>query len=91
MDEPEEEPTDETKDGPTDEPAANPTGESEGRLAQEHSPADELTEEYPPDSEHMETLTLECPTLGWESPPGSIWEEDSIVVHTSEDEMDCWC
>ena len=45
----------------------------------------------PNDYEPVETITVECPTLGWELPPGGIREEDRVVVHACEDEMDHLC
>ena len=56
-----------------------------------HAMGDGLAEGHPPDYKPMETITVECPTLGWESPPGDTWEEDRVVVHTSEDDMDYLC
>ena len=60
-------------------------------LTEDHPPGDELAEGHPPDYEPVETITMECPTLGWELPPGGAWEEDRVVIHSSEDEMDCLC
>ena len=87
------EPTSEPADGLMDETAVKlveghpPNAE----LPERHPPNDELTEGHPPNYELMETITVECPALGKESPPESTWEEDRVVVHTSEDEMDHWC
>ena len=91
MDEPEGEPTDERKGGSMDEPAVKPMDESKGRLAQGHPPTDEFSEEHLPNGEPMEIVTVECPTLGQDSPPGSIQEEDRVVIHTSADKMDHCC
>ena len=37
-------------------------------LTEEHPPGDELAERHPPDHKPTETVTVECPTLGQESP-----------------------
>ena len=47
------------------------------------------------DDDLTETIIVKlvkCPPSGQEVPPGSAQEEDRVVVHTSEDEMDwlCW-
>ena len=60
-------------------------------LAEEHPPGNGLAEGHPPDYEPMGTITVECPAWGQESPPGDTQEEDRVVVHASEDEMDCLC
>ena len=66
-----------------------PTGKPTDRHADET--AVKLAEGHPPDYEPMETITVECPALGWESPPGGAWEEDRVVIHASEDEIDHLC
>ena len=87
------EPTGEPTDRPTDETAVKLTEgcPQDDELTEEHLPGDELTEGHPPDYEPMGTITVECPTLGWELPPGDAWEEDRVVIHASEDEMDHLC
>ena len=86
------EPTGEPTDGPTDETAVKLVEghPPDDKLAEGHPPDDELTEDHPPGNELAEGHP-ECPTLGWESSPGGAWEEDRVVVHASEDEMDCLC
>ena len=96
-------PTGKPADEPVDETAVKlteghlPDGElAEGHppdneFAEDHPPGSELTEGHPPNYGPMETITVECPALGWKSPPGGAWEEDRVVVHASEDEMDCLC
>ena len=97
----EEEDEGELLDKPTGEPADGPMEETAVKLAEGHPPDDELTEDHPssdelaeghpPDYEPVETVTVECPTSGWESPPRGTWEEDRVFVHACEDEMDCLC
>ena len=41
-------------------------------LTEEHPPGDGLTEGHPLDYKPMETITVECPTSGWESPLGDV-------------------
>ena len=71
--------------------------EDEGKLSDEpvDRPVDEtavkLAEGHPPNYEPAETITVECLALVWESPPGGAWEEDRVVVHSFEDEMDHLC
>ena len=97
----EEEDEAELSDEPTGEPADGPTDETAVKLVEGHPPNDELaegdppnvelTKDHPPDDELTEAITVKCPPSGQESPPGSAWEEDRVVVHASEDEMDCLC
>ena len=61
------------------------------KLVEGHQPDDELTEGHLPDYQPAETITVECLTLGQESPPGGAWEEDSVFIHTCKDEMDRLC
>ena len=87
------EPTGEPADGPMDETAVklaegHPPNDE---LAGDHPPSDELAEGHPPDYEPAETITVECPTSGWKSPPGGTRKEDRVVIHASEDEMDHLC
>ena len=91
----------ELSDEPTGEPTDGPVDETAAKLAEGHQPNDELTEDHPPSNElaerhppnyqPAETITVECPTSGWESSPGGIWEEDRVVVHACEDVMDSLC
>ena len=91
----------ELSDEPTGEPADRPMDETAVKLIEGHPPNDELAEEHPPgdglaeghplDYKSTETITVECPTLGQESPSGDAREEDRVVIHTSEDEMDHLC
>ena len=85
----------------SDEPTGESTDETAVKLVEGHQPDDELTEDHPPSDElaegHLpdywpvETITVECPASEWELPPGGTQEEDSIVVHACEDEMDSLC
>ena len=96
-------PTGEPADGPMDETAVKlaeghpPDDElAEGHLpddelTEDHPPGNELAEGHPPDYEPAGTITVECLTLGHESPPGGTQEEDRVVIHASEDEMDRLC
>ena len=71
----------ELSDKPTGEPTNGPMDGTAVKLIKGHPPDDELTEGHPPDNElaedHslddelMETITVECPTLGWKLPLGS--------------------
>ena len=91
----------ELSDEPTGEPADRPADKTavklteghppDNELTEDHPPGDELAEGHPPNYKPMETITVKCPTLGWELPSGGAWEEDRVVIHTSEDEMDCLC
>ena len=87
----------ELSDKPTGEPADETAvklteGHSpDDELTEDHPPGDELTEGHPPDYEPAETITVECLTSGWELPPGGAWEEDRVVIHASENEMDHLC
>ena len=88
----EEENEGELSDKPTGKPADEPMDETAVKLTEDHPPPNnELTKGHPPDYKLVETITVECPTLGWESPPGGTWEENRVVVHASEDEMDRLC
>ena len=78
-------------DESTGKPADGPTDGTAVKLVERHPSNDELTEGHPSDDELTETITVECPTSGQESPLGSAREEDRAVIHTSEDEMACWC
>ena len=97
----EEEDEGELSDEPTGEPTDRPADKTTVKPIEGHQPDDELAEDHPPSDElaegHLldyqpeETITVECPTLGQESPPGGTQEEDSVVIHTCEDEMDSLC
>ena len=63
----------------------------DGEITEGYPSDDELTEDHPPDDELVETITVQCLSLGQESPLGSAWEEDRVVIHASEDEMAHWC
>ena len=68
----------------TGEPAEEFTGE----------PTDELTGEPTagPIERPAEETAVGCPTLGHESPLRSVREsEERVVIHTSEEEIDCLC
>ena len=68
----------ELSDEPTGKPADGPVDETAVKLAEGHQPDDELAEDHPPSDEFAEgnppnyqpaeTITVECPTLGWELP-----------------------
>ena len=85
----------EMSDEPTGEPADRPANETavkltegdqpDNELIDDHPPGDELTKEHPPDCQPVETITVECPTLGQELPPRGTWEEDRVVVHACQD------
>ena len=85
----------------SDEPTGKPADETAAKLTEGHPPDDELTENHslgdefteghPPNYEPAETITVECPTLGQEAPPGGTQEEDRVVIHASEDEIDHLC
>ena len=97
----EEEEEGELSDEPTGKPTDGLVDETAVKLTEGHPPDDELTEDHPPnneltkghlpDYEPVETITVECPALGWELPPGGAQEEDRVVIHASEDEMDHLC
>ena len=97
----EEEDEGELSDELTGEPADRPMDETVVKLVEGHQPDDELTEDHPfgdelteghlSDYQPAETITVECPTSGWESPPRGAWEEDNVVVHACEDKMDSLC
>ena len=78
---------------PADETAVKLTEghQPDDELAEDHPPSDGLAEGHPPDYQPAETITVECPASGWKSPPGGTQEEDRVVVHTCEDEMDHLC
>ena len=60
-------------------------------LTEDHPSSNELTEGHPPNYQPVETITVECPTSGWELPSGGTKEEDRVVIHTCEDEMNSLC
>ena len=64
-------PTGELADGPMDETAVKLVEghPPDDELAEDHPPGNELAEGHPPDYEPVETITVECPTSGQESPP----------------------
>ena len=80
----------ELSDEPMGDPADGPTDETAAKHAEGHPHNDELTEDYPCDDKLVETIMVKCPPSRQESPPGSTWE-DRVVIHASEDEMDCLC
>ena len=87
----EEEEEGELSDEPTGEPTDKPVDETAVKLTEGHPPDDKLAKGHPPNYGPVETITVEFPILGWELPPGGTWEEDRVVVHASEDEMDLLC
>ena len=53
----------------SDEPTDGPTDETAVKVTEGHPPDDELTEDHPSNYELVDTITVECPSLGWELPP----------------------
>ena len=71
---------------------AEEEGEGGEELAEEltEGPDEELTE-GPTEGPSKET-TVECPALGQESPIGRVRKtEERVVIHASEEEIDCLC
>ena len=57
----------------------------------EQPTTEELMREYSLGGEHTEVSMFGCPTSRWELLPEDPQEDDQVVVHAPEDEIDQWC